>query len=48
LRGKFSGVAMADLPDHYIHWACDTITKGWMCNVFKRERSRRRAACGSS
>lgn len=48
LRGKFSGVAMGDLPDHYIHWACDTITKGWMCNVFKRERSRRRAACGSS
>jgi superfamily II DNA or RNA helicase len=43
LKGKYAGLKMSQLPDHYIHWACGDKVKlnGWVRNVFVRERSRR-------
>jgi superfamily II DNA or RNA helicase len=43
LKGKYAGLKMSQLPDHYIHWACGPAAKlnGWVRNVFIRERARR-------
>lgn len=40
LRGKYAGVRMCDLPDHYIQWACKSVG-GWPRTIFQRERARR-------
>jgi superfamily II DNA or RNA helicase len=43
LKGKYAGVRMCDLPEHYIHWACENPgLRGWIKNNFLRERKRRR------
>jgi len=43
LKGKYAGVRMCDLPEHYIHWACaNPGLRGWIKNNFLRERKRRR------
>jgi len=42
LRGKFAGCKMSELPGYYINWACDNPTlKGWVRNMFQKERARR-------
>ena len=41
LKGKFAGRMMNTLPDWYLRWA-STSTKGWVRNLFVRERERRR------
>jgi hypothetical protein len=41
LKGKFAGRTMNTLPDWYLRWA-STSTKGWVRNLFIKERERRR------
>ena len=42
LRGKYGGLKMSQLPDHYIRWACDAPSiSGWVKGLFKRELERR-------
>jgi superfamily II DNA or RNA helicase len=43
LKGKYGGLMMSQLPQHYIDWACDNPgIKGWIKNNFLKERRRRR------
>jgi hypothetical protein len=42
LRGKYGGLKMSQLPDHYIRWACDAPSiSGWVKGLFCREWERR-------
>jgi superfamily II DNA or RNA helicase len=42
LRGKYGGLKMSQLPDHYIRWACDAPSiGGWVKGLFCREWERR-------
>ena len=42
LRGKYGGLKMSQLPDHYIRWACDAPSiNGWVKGLFCREWERR-------
>ena len=42
LRGKYGGLRMSQLPDHYIRWACDAPSiSGWVKGLFCREWERR-------
>ena len=44
LRGKYGGMRMNQLPDHYIEWACKNPgLRGWIKGHFLKERSRRYA-----
>lgn len=40
LKGKFAGMQMSELPDHYINWACRSVG-GWPKTIFQREKARR-------
>jgi superfamily II DNA or RNA helicase len=43
LKGKYAGLMMSQLPQHYIDWACNNPgIRGWIKNNFLKERSRRR------
>ncbi len=43
LRGKYAGLQMNQLPQHYLEWACNNPgLKGWIKNNFLKERRRRR------
>lgn len=42
LRGKYGGLKMSQLPNHYIRWACDNPgINGWIKGLFSREWERR-------
>jgi superfamily II DNA or RNA helicase len=40
LRGKYANVKLSELPDHYVHWAANSV-RGWPGALFKREWRRR-------
>jgi len=40
LKGKFAGVKLGALPDHYVDWAAKS-TGGWIQGLFRKERQRR-------
>lgn len=40
LRGKYANVKLSDLPDHYVHWAANSV-RGWPGALFQREWRRR-------
>jgi len=42
LKGKYGGLKMSQLPDHYINWAVSNPgINGWVKGLFKKERDRR-------
>jgi len=42
LKGKYGGLKMSHLPDHYVRWACDNPgIQGWVKGVFIKEWERR-------
>lgn len=49
LRGKYAGLRMNQLPDHYLEWACNNPgIKGWIKNNFLKERRRRNGLAAAS
>lgn len=49
LRGKYGGLKMSQLPDHYIRWACDNPgIKGWVKGIFCKEWERRHGIAAAS
>lgn len=49
LRGKYGGLRMNELPQHYLEWACNNPgIKGWIKNNFLKERRRRRELSAAS
>ena len=49
LKGKYGGLKMNQLPDHYIRWACDNPgIKGWVKGIFCKEWERRHGIAAAS
>lgn len=49
LRGKYGGLKMSQLPDHYIRWAVGNPgIGGWVKGLFKREMERRNGVAQAS
>lgn len=43
LKGKYAGLKLNQLPDHYVAWAAEQIRTGWIRSMFRREQERRNA-----
>lgn len=41
LKGKYAHMRMSELQDSYISWACRELKRGWVRDLFNRERERR-------
>ena len=41
LKGKFAGVTLSQLPDHYVDWASRDVKTGWIRAIFRKEKERR-------
>lgn len=42
LKGKFAGMTMSQLPDHYVDWASRDVKTHWIRSMFRKEKERRR------